>query len=182
MNNDKSRNDFIFFQNEILGDVKKFETKVIDKLTGALSSLDSQNEKFENKIKELTNKVNLLSAQFEQNSSTQKLVETLKESQQKNGELLSKIEIKLNILDRDFSNACFKYDKMFSSNLIVPGLIGSSCPYNSLRPFLEYTNLKLCELLKAKDKQIIDSKKYKEKMELIIAQNKTQFETAEKKN
>ena len=181
MNSDKPRNDFIFFQNEILGDVKKFETKIIDKLTETLSSLDNQNEKFENKIKELTSKINLLSTQFEQNNNTQKFIEILKESQQKMEDLVSKIEIKLNILDRDFSNACFKYDKMFSTNLIVPGLIGTSCPYNSLRPFLEYTNQKLCELLKAKDKQSIDSKKYKEKMESIIAQNKTQFETAQKK-
>ena len=96
-------------------------------------------------------------------------------------ESISKLDIKLNLAIKDFDNACFKYDKIISNNLSVPGLIGSSCPYDNLRPFLEFVNLKISELIKAKEKQTFDSKKYKEKLETIINNNKTQFETAQKK-
>ena len=181
MNNDKTRNDFIFFQNEILGDVKKVETKVTEKLSQTISFLETQTEKYENKIKDLTNKFNLLTEQVHEQNNTHKLEESLQVLQVKMEDLISKVEIKLNILNKDFNNACYKYDKIFTTNLNVPGLIGTSCPYSSLRAFLEYVNQKFNELLKAKDKQTMDSKKYKEKMENLITQNKIQFETAQQK-
>ena len=54
MNNDnKPRNDFLFFQNEILGDMKKLETKFSDKISQTTSFIESHVEKYENKIKDL---------------------------------------------------------------------------------------------------------------------------------
>ena len=178
---EKKRNDFIFFQDEILGELKKMETKLSEKLTQSLSFIDNQNQKFDNKIKDLNNRFNMVCQKIEEQINAKKAEDSSHQSHQKLEELVSKIDIKLNILDKDFNNACYKYDKIFSNNLIVPGLIGSSCPYDNLKPFLEYVNIKMSELLKAKDKQTLDTKKYKEKLETIISQNKTQFETAQKK-
>jgi hypothetical protein len=180
-NNDKTRNDFIFFQNEILGDIKKVETKLMDKLAQTITAMEKQSEKNENRLQEILTKFNLLSEKIEKSDNTPKLEQSIHLSQQKCEELISKIDIKLGLLEKDFNNACFKYDKIFSNNLTVPGLIGTSCTYSDLRPFLEYTNKKLIELIKAKEKMIIDNKKYKEKMETIIAQNKTQIETVQNK-
>ena len=176
-----SRSDFIFFQNEILGDVKNLETKLNDKLSQTTSFVETQYEKSELRIKELTNRVQDLSIKLEENNNTKQFENILNQSQQKLEDLLTKIEVKLSMLERDFNDACFKYDKMFTNNLTVPGLIGNSCPYENLKPFLEYTNQKLVELLKHKEKQIIDTKRYKEKLESIIGQNKTHFETAQNK-
>jgi hypothetical protein len=50
-----------------------------------------------------------------------------------------------------------------------------------LRPFLEYAHQKIYELLRAKEKHTLDTKKYKEKLESLIGQNKIQFETAQNK-
>ena len=179
--NEKSKNDFIFFQNEILGDVKKIEMKLIEKLTHTTSFIENQTERYDSKIKDLTNKINQLSLAVEKKDNVERLEKSMYQSQKKMEELLTKLEIKFNILDKDFHNACFKYDKIVSNNLIVPGLIGVSCPYESLKPFIEFINLKVGELLKAKDKQTLDTKKYKEKLELIISQSKTQFEIAQNK-
>ena len=175
MSNENSRNDFIFFQNEILGDVKQMETKLNEKFSQMKKFLDSETQKYDNKIEDLTNRFTLLTEKFNDQSNTLKIEESIKKSRQRLEELLTKIEIKLNILDKDFHNSCFKYDKIVTNNLLVPGLIGTSCPYDTLKPFLEYTNQKLNELLKYKEKQTIDTKKYKEKMESIISQNKIQF-------
>ena len=176
MSKENKRNDFLFFQDEILGELKTMEMKLSEKLSQSLSFLDTQNQKFDAKLKDLNNRLNLLSQKVEEQIDSKKIQEHSQKSRQKFEELVSKLDIKLNILDRDFNNACFKYDKIFSNNLIVPGLIGSSCPYDNLKPFLEYINIKMCELLKAKDKQTLDTKKYKERLETIISQNKTQFE------
>ena len=181
MSNDKTRNDFIFFQNEILGDIKKIETKLMDKLAQTITAMENLSKKNENRFQEILIKFNFLSEKVEKGDNTQKMEQSMHLSQQKLEELISKIDIRLGLLEKDFNNACFKYDKIFSNNLTVPGLIGTSCPYTDLRPFLDYTNKKLIELIKAKEKQIIDNKKYKEKMETLIAQNKTQIETTQNK-
>ena len=181
MNNEKTRNDFLFFQNEMLGDMKKMETKISQKISQITSIIDTQLQKNENNIKDLTNKFFLLSKTIEEQNNSRKNDESQLKDKKRLEELFTKLDVRLNILEKDFNNACFKYDRMFSNNLAVPGLIGPSCPYDSLKPFLEYTNLKISELLKARDKQNIDTKRYKEKMELIIGQNKAQFEITENK-
>jgi DNA repair exonuclease SbcCD ATPase subunit len=180
-NNDKVRNDFLFFQNEILTDVKKFETRLNEKIAQTTDFIDQQNQKIETKFKEINSRIESLLNQIQEKDSSLKFETLLQQIKHKNEENISKIEIKLNLLDRDLNDACFKYDKVISNNLKVPGLIGSSCPYDSLRPFLEFINRKLSELLKSNDKQILDLKKYKEKMESIIGQNKTQIETVQNK-
>ena len=179
--NQSTKNDLIYFENEILGDMKKIETKINEKMAQTVSFVETQYQKYESKIKELTNKIEVLSKQITENDNTQKFENLLKDSQQNTNDLVTKIDIKLDILEKDFNNACFKYDKIFSNNLVIPGLIGDSCPYESLRPFLEYAHQKIYELLRAKEKHTLDTKKYKEKLESIIGQNKIQFETAQNK-
>ena len=179
--NEKTKNDFLFFQNEILGDVKKVEVKLSEKLSQISSFIETQSEKYDNKIKDLANRINQLSSSKEEKDDRGHLEKSMNQFQKKIEERITKLDVKLNILDKDFNNACFKYDKIFSNNLIVPGLIGVSCPYDTLKPFLEYMNQKIGELLKAKDKQNLDTKKYKEKLESIISQNKAQFEIAQNK-
>ena len=179
--NKSTKNELIYFENEILGDMKKFETKLNEKLAQTASFVETQYEKYESKIKELTNKVEVLSKQISEKDNTQKFENLLKHSLQNTNDLVTKIDIKLGILEKDFNNACFKYDKIFTNNLVIPGLIGDSCPYESLRPFLEYAHQKIYELLRAKEKHILDTKRYKEKLESLIGQNKIQFETAQNK-
>ena len=178
---EKKRNDFIFFQDEILGELKKMEAKLSEKLSQSLAFIDKQNQKYDNKIQDLTNRLIFLSQKLDENNNTKIFEDSLQNTRQKIEESITKIDVKLNILDKDFNGACFKYDKIIANNLIVPGLIGAACPYDTLMPFLEYTNQKIGELLKAKDKQTIDTKKYKEKLENIISQNKIQYETVQKK-
>ena len=179
--NKSTKNELIYFENEILGDMKKFETKINEKLAQTVSFVETQYEKYESRIKELTNKVEVLSKQISEKDNTQKFENLLKNSQQNTHDLVTKIDIKLGILEKDFNNACFKYDKIFTNNLVIPGLIGDACPYESLRPFLEYAHQKIYELLRAKEKHILDTKRYKEKLESLIGQNKIQFETAQNK-
>ena len=179
--NKSTKNELIYFENEILGDMKKIETKFNEKLAQTVSFVETQYEKYESKIKELTNKVEVLSKEISEKDNTQKFENLLKNSQQNTHDLVTKIDIKLGILEKDFNNACFKYDKIFTNNLVIPGLIGDSCPYESLRPFLEYAHQKIYELLRAKEKHTLDTKKYKEKLESLIGQNKIQFETAQNK-
>ena len=179
--NDNIKNDFIFFQNEVLSDIKKLESKLTEKIFQMNNAIEQNNLKIENKINDLNTRFVILTKQFQEKKNADNPLLIIQPIKQKIEENISKLEIKINMLEKDLDSACFKYDKIVTNNLNVPGLIGSSCPYETLRPFLEYVNIKMVELLKAKEKQTFDFKKYKEKLETIINNNKTQFDTTQKK-
>jgi len=179
--NDNIKNDFIFFQNEVLSDIKKLESKLTEKIFQMNNAIEQNNLKIENKINDLNTRFIILTKQFQEKKNADNPLLIIQPIKQKIEENISKLEIKINMLEKDLDSACFKYDKIVTNNLNVPGLIGSSCPYETLRPFLEYVNIKMVELLKAKEKQTFDFKKYKEKLETIINNNKTQFDTTQKK-
>ena len=84
-----------------------------EKLSQTTSFLETQTQKYEQKLKDLSNRFNILSHQLEEHNNTEKFEEVMKQSKQKLEDLVTKIEVKLNILDKDFNNACFKYDKIF---------------------------------------------------------------------
>ena len=75
--NEKSKNDFIFFQNEILVDVKKIEMKLIEKLTHTTSFIENQTERYDSKIKDLTNKINQLSLAVEKKDNVERLEKSM---------------------------------------------------------------------------------------------------------
>lgn len=180
-NNDKVKNDFIFFQNEVLSDLKKIDSKTNEKINQINNFITQQNVKTDIKFKDLFTRIELLSSQIQEKKNSENTLNIIQPIKQKIEENLSKLDVKVNLLEKDLNNACFKYDRIFSNNLTVPGVIGSSCPYETLRPFIEFVNMKIVELLKAKEKQTFDLKKYKEKLETIIGNNKTQFETTQNK-
>jgi hypothetical protein len=47
------------------------------------------------------------------------------------------IDIRLNSFQKEFSNACYKYDKIYLENLHLPGTIGENCTYKNLRDYIE---------------------------------------------
>ena len=178
--NDKVINDFHFFQNEILKDLKKMESKFNDKVTQINNAIGEQKLKTETKIQDFISRLDLLTNQIQEKRASEDPLNIIQPIKEKMEESISKLETKTFLLQKDIDNACFRYDKIIYNNLNVPGIIGSSCPYETLRPFIEFVNKKMTELLKAKDKQILDLKKYKEKLETIISNNNKQLDTSQK--
>ena len=171
-----TKNDFLFFQNEILGDIKNIDFKMNEKFTHMSKYIETQNSFNEKKMQNISALIEKLSKKVEEKTDLDKFDEKLKLSLKNMQDLTVKLEIKFNIINKDLKDACFKYDKIISNNLVVPGVIGVGCPYENLKYFIEYANVKLAELIKSKDKQTLDNKAYKEKMEGIIKQNQIQFE------
>ena len=88
---------------------------------------------------------------------------------------------KIIYLERDLSDACFKYDNLFSSIGGAPGLIGKGCKYSDMKVFNELTDKKIAELENYKNKKNIDLDKYKNKLETLIGQFKLQINSSQNK-
>ena len=179
MNNNEftQKNDIILFKNEILGDLKKIQLKYENKVSQISEFVTSQMTIIDQKVKDITNLINNLNQKLEEKNEMEKLEQKLNKSLKNMQDLNVKLEIKYNILNKDFKDSCFRYDKIISNNLLVPGVIGDGCTYENLRPFIEYINIKISELIKSKDKHTIDNKLFKEKIENLFAQNRIKNES-----
>ena len=79
-------------------------------------------------------------------------------------------EIRINTLINDLNKAKIKYDKIFIDNLTVPGYIGEYSQFKTLRNYIEHNISTVTMLISNKEKNEIDLKSYKDKLESIIVQ------------
>ena len=182
--NEKSKNELMFIQNDILLDIKKVENKLESKIFKVSSSFDDLQEKINKKIEFIENDLEILIEKTEtlkEGNLFEKQVESkMNLLNKKIDDYFSRIDSKVIILQTNLKDSCYKYDKTFNSNFIVPGLIGERSQYPNLKAFLESANKKINESLRMKEQQSFDFKKYKEKLEEIVQKSKEQLQTFEK--
>jgi hypothetical protein len=70
-------------------------------------------------------------------------IEDLLSFQKKTLDRLNSHELRINNFERNLSNACYKYDKIFLDNLTIPGTIGEFCRFKNVKEYIEviYRNI-----------------------------------------
>ena len=179
MNTNVSRNDFLFFQNEVFKDIKELEKKLNEKIITITSNIDSNKVSADNNYQKFNEKITQIIHTIETTEERLKIDEQLSSFKKKIDDFLYMNKAKIASLEKDINKITFKYDKIFLDNLTVPGVIGTACPFQTLSSFIEYSNKKIKELLIEKSKQNTDMKAYKEKLEIIIASFNKQIKNIE---
>ena len=161
-------------EDELLKIIKKLDNKINTKIEFITTETNS-------KFEEINNKINITNIKFdrfietnEENKLKLEKVDNLINTYNKARETLLTQELRINTISKDLDNSKFKYDKLISDNLTVPGLIGDYCKYRSLREYLENNIKEMSILNKYKEKSDLDFKGYKNKLESLI----TQFNTS----
>lgn len=170
------RNDLIFFRNEILEDIKNTESKINDKI-GVLSKQfenfslinEQKNEYYKKKFDEVV--VNVDTRDFQS-----KIKDKMEKYGQKINEAIINNNVKIQKIEKDLSNACFKYDKIYLKNMSSSGLIGDGCPYPTMKAFFIFLDKKIKELITTKDKAFSEFKSLKEYIEQILENYEKQME------
>ena len=134
--NQVTRGDLLLFKEEILQTIRELKNELNNKIT----------EKFDsyNKLVESSNQ-KLYKYEFDKNTFlslvtfAQEKNEILSEINKLKNEL--KTEINVNTLHIDncqmeVSNMGFKYDRIISNNLLVPGIIGPMCKFENLKDYI----------------------------------------------
>ena len=168
MNTGVTKTDFIYFQNDILKDIKNLEKTFTDKIESIIKEVnktktyaDSNFTKYSLLISDVAEKVGV-------SEGNSKINEELNIIKKKLEDVSINSRIKTNSLEKEFNNMSMKYDKIFINNLVVPGLIGNSCTFPTLASFIDNINKKISELTIDKKKKDIDLKSYKEKLDSLI--------------
>lgn len=128
--------------------------------------------KTEQKFEEMSSIINsnynkIINTQVNMNIQLDKLKDYDSFCSKTNEKLISH-EIRLNNIRDDFHKATQKYDKIYLDNLELPGYIGRCAKYKNCQQFFTDIIKELASLNQFKDKNILDLKSYKEKLENII--------------
>ena len=173
--NDPQKNDFVYFRNEILKDMKEIETKINEKVLGLYSFI----KKFSAENDEKFDLINVKLKTLQDNDPLileNKMNSKIERNKIKTEEKFSDIGTKISMLQKDLSNACFKYDKIVLDNLKLTGVIGEGCPYSNLKYYLEFLHKKLGEYTLFKEKNIKEMELIQNKMNDIIPHAKSELE------
>ena len=176
-----SKNDLMFFQNEVLGDIKQIDNKLTSKLEDKSNELLEKILNTEKKISLLSTQITELFHSFANSKSLEDKISQFLTFKQKTEQTIFIHDSKIQVLEKDVNNSIYKYDNIITNTILVPGLIGNSCKYPSVRAFLDYSNRTFKDLLSFKEKNIVDLKLYKNKLENLIQQFSNQIENIQNK-
>ena len=181
MNTGVTKTDFIYFQNEILKDLKNLELKFNEKTDEMIKAIDSNKATAESNFSRYSGIFAQLTELISLPEESTKINTKLQTIQKKLEDVSINSRIKINSLEKEINNMALKYDKIFINNLIVPGLVGTSCPFPTLGSFIENANKKINELIDEKKKLGMDLKTYKDKLENLINVFNKRVNTSEDK-
>ena len=172
--------ELLFFKDDILKDLKRFESKLTSKYNETQSSIQQKLNFYDEQFEKLTEKISKIQNSDLNDKLIEEKINSLIKFKEKISEKIMTNEIKLDSTQKDLQNAMFKYDKMFTDTVIYPGLIGNSCKYKTFHEFIDYLLIQISQLNSFKEKNILDLKSYKTKLENLIQSFKLQIENITK--
>ena len=176
-----TRNDLMYFQNEVLSDLKKLENKINIKLEKSLEQMQIKLDSSEEMFNLLSNRITEISNLISQINTNNSQITSLVKYKSKSEEEISILETRINLLEKDLSNTKFNFEKLIQSSLTFPGIVGEGGKFLNFKVFIEYVNKSLINLNNFKDINTIDFKNYKEKLENLITQFKIKFDVVQNK-
>ena len=180
------KNDLIYVQNELLGDIKNVEKKLELKLKKNNQSFEEYKIALEKKMNYLENAYNTLLQKTQNTKNNEsfnenKIIHEINSINQKMEGNFLILKNDVNNVRNELRDSNYKYEKLISDNLKIPGLVGYKSKFTNIGEFLQNLYKIYNDLLKSKTQQESDFIKYKEKMNNAFAFNKSQFEIIENK-
>ena len=171
--NAPQKTDFAYFRNEILGDMKGKENKINEKIAELNKYIERINTSNGQKLDKINSKIRNIQENMLLEDKINAKFDKINHNFEEN---IYNLGTKINMVKKDLSDACFKYDQIVIDNLKVTGLIGDGGTFPYLKNFLDFINKKITELLLEKEKVINEIKLIKIKIDDIKSQFKSDFE------
>lgn len=158
----------IFFKEEILKDIRRFESKLTLKYNAELNKNTSKILKMQESLDEMNKKIesftSLIKTDLEMEKRTNNLSTLYSTLEQ---EMLSQ-DIKLKNINNLLNETITKFNDEFYMSIIYPGVIGPTSKYKTFHEFIDFVLLNINNLLLNKDKFSNEFKEYKSKTDISI--------------
>lgn len=167
------------FKNEILKEVREVEKNMESNYKKFMSSLEVKLQHYDKLFDSISIRI-----KDSQTSSIDKIklekVDELSAFHKKATDQILTHDVRINAIQKDLRDACFKYDKIFLENLTIPGCIGEYCKFKNIKDYLEVNMSQVGSLMTFKEKHTIDLKAYKERVDGQVREMSMQLENVEK--
>ena len=171
-----SINEINLFKNEIYLKIRELEKKFVSELTKKNSEIDSNFNIFKDKIniimennRKLIESITNEQLNFEKIKDLEKAIKSLNEN-------LTTNKVKVVNLTNDVDRMRFRYDKLISDNLIIPGYIGPGCSYRNIGEYIVNSIIDITKLKQEKEIIRREDKELKSKVELMLRNMNTMVE------
>ena len=164
--------DFIFFKNDVLRELKEINNKFENQkrlnmtIKDLISSQDIKLIEFNNKIEIVSNRLNDKKALAGYDND--KINELMNFKSKIEADFTS-YDCKMKLNTEEIKNAINRYDKIICDNLVIPGIIGSNTRFKDLRDLIYFILNELKVFSAYKDKNSVDLKEYKTKLDSIVS-------------
>lgn len=166
----------LYFKDDILKDMKQFESQITSKFNSELNKNNNKIQKFQETLKEISQKIENISSNIFFNTSIQDKTNTLTES-------FSKLEHKINLHEVKIKNTNDKltatidnFNNELSRTVIYPTVIGPTGRYKTFHEFIDFIVLNINNLLFFKDKLYTEFKDFKTRADANINDFKIKLE------
>ena len=163
-----TKNDILLFKNETLKDFKEAKKKMFDKYSNLDENIKNRLDEFEKRINSYEIKITELSKLINVDKLIKEKIEELLEFKVKTNDKLLTEKIRLDNIRNDLKQNVTRIDKILTDSVIYPGIIGGISKYKTFHDLIDYV-LTQCSLnLTFREKNIMDLKSYKTKLEGLI--------------
>ena len=132
------KQDILFFKNDVLKEIRKFEEKLNKKLTEQALAYNTQNENYEKKLDFLSTKLAYISGTISDNSNLSEKFNKFEFFKTKVEDKFFGLTSRLNNFEREIKESILKIEKIIDENLNYPGIIGSNAKFVNLRFFIDF--------------------------------------------
>ena len=121
--NNVSRNDFLFFQNEVFQDMKNLEKNINEKINNMITNMNSYKDTSDMNYKIFTEKISEMMGIIDSTDEKATINTRLSSFQNQMDDILFLTKSRLNSFESQINYISFKYDKIFLDNLTVPCIV-----------------------------------------------------------
>ena len=121
--NNVSRNDFLFFQNEVFQDMKNLEKNINEKINNMITNMNSYKDTSDMNYKIFTEKISEMMGIIDSTDEKATINTRLSSFQNQMDDILFLTKSRLNSFESQINDISFKYDKIFLDNLTVPCIV-----------------------------------------------------------
>ena len=162
------KKDILFFKDEVLKEIKLFQSKINEKTKDDEKYIKDKLEKFSIQIGIFGEKIIELSKLISTDKEIRNKVETIMEFKNRAQEIIMTNEIKIENIDKDLHNNIFRIDNLLKDTVIYPGLIGGIAKFKTFHDFIDYVMKELSQGITFREKNTLDLNNYKTKLDNVI--------------
>ena len=159
------KDELLYFKNDILKDMKESLSKFHNKYVKKLNDFEEKLYNTQSKSEVCYQKLSTITQGISEHKLNQERFAELERFQVRASESILNSEIKIRNFENELHEITSKYDKIILDSILYPGIIGNKNEFKTFHDLIDFLLINVKKLITAKDKEVIEKKEQKDRME-----------------